>query len=140
NLISLSRVEYESHGAAIRDLRLLNTRGDQVNILEMGRRYSYEYVVDFHVEARNVGFGMLVNTTGGLGIAGATTAYSRALRTRQIQAGSTAHVKFEFDCSLLPGTYFLNAGVLATDNDSERYLHRVLDGLAFRVAVVDELV
>jgi lipopolysaccharide transport system ATP-binding protein len=139
-LIPQSYVEYEQHGAAIRDLRLLNMRGERLNILELGRRYTYEYFVDFSAEAVEVGFGMLVNTTSGLGIGGATTAYKRALRTPRVGAGASVRVRFEFDCLLLPGTYFLNAGVLGTADGQQRYLHRVLDGLAFRVLTSDELV
>lgn len=135
-----SCVEYEQNGAAIRDLRLLNARGEQLNILEMGRRYTYEYFVDFSAEAFEVGFGMLVNTTSGFGIGGATTAHKRALRTPRVGAGASVRVRFEFDCLLLPGTYFLNAGVLGTVDGHQRYLHRVLDGLAFRVMSADELV
>jgi lipopolysaccharide transport system ATP-binding protein len=139
-LVPQSRVEYERQGAAIRDLRLLNMRGERLNILEMGRRYVYEYFVDFSAEALEVGFGMLVNTTSGFGIGGATTAHKRALRTSRVEAGASVRVRFEFDCLLLPGTYFLNAGVLGTVDGQQRYLHRVLDGLAFRVLSADELV
>jgi lipopolysaccharide transport system ATP-binding protein len=139
-LIPQSCVEYEQHGAAIRDLRLLNMRGERLNILEMGRRYTYEYFVDFSAEAVEVGFGMLVNTTSGLGICGATTSYKRALRTPHVEAGASVRVRFEFDCHLLPGTYFLNAGVLGTADGQQRYLHRVLDALVFRVVTADELV
>jgi homopolymeric O-antigen transport system ATP-binding protein len=135
-----SCVAYESHGALIRDLRLLNARGEPVNILEKGRRYTYEYFVDFSAPATEVGFGMLINTTSGLGIGGATTAYSRKLRTAQVEPGVRVRVRFEFDCQLLPGTYFLNAGVLGTQDGQQRYLHRVLDGLAFRVAAAGEVV
>jgi len=139
-LVSQSRVEYEHHGATIRDLCLLNAQGVRVNMLEMGRRYTYEYFVDFSAEAADVGFGMLINTTSGFGIGGATTAYSRALRTPLVAPGASVRVRFGFDCRLLPGTYFLNAGVLGTVDGQQRFLHRVLDGLAFRVASAEELV
>lgn len=139
NLVAQSRIEYEQHGAKIRDLRLLNARERQVNILEMGRRYTYEYVVDFDAPASDVGFGMLINTVSGIGVGGATTAYSRRLRTTHVEQGAEVRVRFEFDCQLLPGTYFLNAGVLGTSDGQNRYLHRVLDGLAFRVAAADEV-
>jgi lipopolysaccharide transport system ATP-binding protein len=139
-LISHSRVEYEGHGARIREPRLLNSKGERINILEMGQRYTYEYFVDFSTEATNVGFGMLVNTTSGFGIGGATTAHSQALRTPRVESGMTARVRFEFDCCLLPGTYFLNAGVQGTADGQTRYLHRILDVLAFRVASTEELV
>ncbi|MFO1098502.1 MAG: ABC transporter ATP-binding protein [Xanthobacteraceae bacterium] len=140
DLVSQSCVEYESHGALIRDLRLLNCKKQQVNILESGHNYTYEYFVDFSVEAVDVGFGMLVKTTSGLEIGGGTTYFDRELRTPRVSPGSTAHVQFEFECSLLPGIYFLNAGVLGTINRDARYLHRLLDCLAFRVVSNKSLV
>ena len=140
SLTPRSRVDYESHGAAIRDLSLLNVEGERVNILEMGRRYTYEYFVDFSADAADVGFGMLIKTTSGFGIGGATTAYSRALKMPHVASGSIVQVRFEFDCRLLPGTYFLNAGVSGAGDGHVRFLHRVLDGLAFRVAPAPELI
>jgi lipopolysaccharide transport system ATP-binding protein len=139
-LLPQSRVEYECHGAAIRDLRLLNAQGERVNVLEMGRQYTYEYYVYFTSASADVGFGMLVNTTSGFGIGGATTAYSRALRMPRIEAGSTVRVHYNFNCQLLPGTYFLNAGVSGAADGETRFLHRVLDGLAFRVVAAGDLI
>ena len=92
SLTPKSRVDYESHGAAIRDLSLLNVAGERVNILEMGRRYTYEYFVDFSADAAEVGFGMLIKTTSGFGIGGATTAYSRALKMPRVASGSIVQV------------------------------------------------
>ena len=40
---------------------------------------------------------------------------------------------FEFDCSLMPGTYFLNAGCSAMVNGSRDSVHRILDAVMFRV-------
>ena len=138
NLLSKSRINYKSEGATIRDLRLLNDAGDTINILEVGQRYTYQYFVDFDTEARNVGFGMLVNTKSGLGIAGATTAYSKMHRTPLVRPGCTAQVRFEFNCVFLPGFYLMNAGVIGIEKEQERYLHRILDGLAFRVAPISD--
>jgi lipopolysaccharide transport system ATP-binding protein len=42
-------------------------------------------------------------------------------------------VQFEFSCTLLPGTYFLNAGLMGRINDSDTYLDRCVDALMFRV-------
>ena len=48
-------------------------------------------------------------------------------------------VQFRFDCRLLPGLYFLNAGVLGQVGGEETYLHRVLDAVAFRVSAEESL-
>ncbi len=138
-LTTASRLDYEGHGAFIRDLRLIDEQGETVNILERWAESTRTNTSSTStLRPDNVGFGMLINTVSGLGIAGATTAYSRLHRTPFIAAGSTAHVRFDFDCRLVPGAYFVNAGVLGMADGTERFLHRVLDGLAFRVAPLPE--
>jgi lipopolysaccharide transport system ATP-binding protein len=139
-LVSESRVDYKSHGARIRDLRLLNAEGKQVNVLEMGRRYTYEYFVDFEVDATKVGYGMLVNSVSGVGIGGIGTGNSDEHRLAAVKSGSTLQVRLNFDARLLPGTYFLNAGVTGTTLTTVGYLHRVIDAVAFRIAPVGGLV
>lgn len=133
-LVSESRVDYESHGARIRDLRLLNAEGRYVNVLEMGRRYTYEYFVDFEVDATKVGYGMMVNTVSGLSIGGIGTGNSDEHRLAAVENGSTIHVRLNFDARLLPGTYFLNAGVTGTTAVTAGFLHRIVDAVAFRIA------
>jgi lipopolysaccharide transport system ATP-binding protein len=71
-------------------------------------------------------------------LAGATTSFANHLRTANVAGGSTALVRFEFTCSLLTGVYFLNAGVM--DTETGIYLHRTIDGIAFRVAPVADRV
>jgi len=138
-LKSESRVEYESHGAHIRDLRLLNLVGEQVNVLTMGHRYIYEYFVDFDVDASNVGYGMMINNVSGLSIGGVGTGKSKEMRVERVSSGSAVQVQLEFDARLLPGTYFLNAGVTGTTEATSGYLHRIIDGLAFRIAPESDL-
>jgi lipopolysaccharide transport system ATP-binding protein len=139
-LTSESRVEYESHGAQIRDLRLLNLAGEQVNVLAMGHRYVYEYFVDFNVDASKVGYGMMINTVSGLSIGGIGTGHSSELRVDKVERGWTMRVQLEFDAILLPGIYFMNAGVTGTTDKVTGFLHRILDGLAFRIAPESDLV
>jgi lipopolysaccharide transport system ATP-binding protein len=50
-----------------------------------------------------------------------------------VEAGSRARVRFPFQLLLVPGTYFLNAGVLGLREGGEEYLHRILDAVMVRV-------
>ena len=47
-------------------------------------------------------------------------------------------VRFPFRCDLVPGTYFVNGGVTREEAGEMSYMHRVLDGLVFKVGLVDE--
>lgn len=138
NMISRSRVEFESNGATIRDLGLFNAAGEPVNTLEVGRRYTYRYAVDFEKSVGQLNFGMMVKSINGLDIAGLGTGRARQQRyLSQANAGETVQVEFEFKCVFLPGMYFLNAGVMGEVDGRHDYAHRILDGLMFRVAAAD---
>jgi len=50
-----------------------------------------------------------------------------------INRGTTAHVRFRFNCALLPGVYFLNAGVMGITGQEDGFLHRGIDVAMFEV-------
>ncbi|PHR81069.1 MAG: ABC transporter ATP-binding protein [Henriciella sp.] len=137
HLESKSRVVYETRGAEIRDPHIVNTRGQRVNILEVGRTYTYTFRVSFEKEVERVGFGMLINTTKGIGVVGSSTRPVQALHLTSVKAGEEAEVSFMFKCAFTPSSYFINAGVSSPDSEDGEFLHRMLDAVAFHVAPTD---
>jgi lipopolysaccharide transport system ATP-binding protein len=131
-LRSQSAVHLGPSGAQIFDPHVETTSGERVNVLVRGDDYRYRYRVRFETEQRRVRFGMLVKTKTGYELGGGSSS-SPADAYPLVAAGTVAEVEFRFACRLLPGTYFLNAGVLATGSEGETYLHRILDAVAFRV-------
>jgi lipopolysaccharide transport system ATP-binding protein len=123
---------YGVGGARIRDLRILDPSGRPVNLLRPGQPYRYAYEVDFDENAEHARFGMMIKIVTGFELAGQVSA-PRGQSLAKIDAGETVSVEFTFEARLVPGTYFLNAGVLAADGEEEVYLHRVMDGLMFKV-------
>lgn len=132
-LVSQSLVALEEQGARIRDVRITTLHGDQVNLLKMGKRYVFEYWVDFSVDVRDVGFACGIRITSGLLLAGASTFLSRKERWPKVRSGETKHVQFEFICNLLPGTYFWLCGTRGFVGSEEILLHRMMDVLCCRV-------
>jgi lipopolysaccharide transport system ATP-binding protein len=127
-------VEYDKNGATIRDVRFTTMSGKLVNHLMVGSRYSYQYTVDFAQEAEDVSFGMLFKTIQGFELAGASSERNPSRRVALVRSGQSIEAKFTFTCKLMPGAYFTNAGVIGSRNGGERrYLHRLMDALAFRV-------
>ena len=139
NLVSQSLVSYEQKGAYIRDLCILNSRGNKVNTLLMGRKYTYQYHVDFTADAENVAFGMLIKTVNGVELSGVTTTFKKDLPLKHVRKNETVRLSFEFNCNLMPGTYFVNAGVVHEIDHERNFMHRVLDGLIFQVTSEIEL-
>ncbi|HUP22739.1 MAG TPA: ABC transporter ATP-binding protein [Thermoanaerobaculia bacterium] len=131
-LRSQSAVHLGPNGAEILDPRLETAAGERVNVLVRGEAYRYRYRVRFDAEHRRVRFGMLVKTKTGFELGGSASS-SAAEAYPHVMAGAVAEVEFRFACRLLPGTYFLNAGVLSMHSEGETYLHRILDAVAFRV-------
>ena len=124
-----STVVYDAFGARISEPRLLNLDGQAVNCLHSGHRYAFEYEISFEEACFDVRLHMLLKLLSGLELGGGVfPAISEA--GVDFDRGTVQTVRFEFDCPLLPGVYFLNCGV--TGNGGEQ-LHRIVDALMLRV-------
>lgn len=132
-LVPSSTVEYEGRGARIEDVHIQTPGGRRVNVLSPGREYVYVYTVHAERTLTAVRCGMMVRSLTGIDIGGAATAPSRLEAVALVEAGRCMEATFRFRCLLAPGTYFLNAGVLASVGDGEEYVARCLDVAMFRV-------
>jgi len=132
-LVPTSRLEYDSKGARIRDAKILTLDGKCVNHLVCGRRYIYQYHVDFEKDIEAVRFGMLIKTKSGIELGGTVSSSLLKGNKLNIKAGTTYLAEFDFRCLLTSGTYFLNSGVLGEISGVSEYLHRILDVAMFKV-------
>jgi lipopolysaccharide transport system ATP-binding protein len=128
-----STISYETQDVFIDTPKIFTQGGVRVNNLVRGRTYRYCYSVKFESGADGVRFGMLIKTISGVELGGSASAAGLADAIPYIPGGSEYAVEFRFTCSLNPGVYFLNAGVVGLRDASETYLHRLLDGAMFRV-------
>jgi lipopolysaccharide transport system ATP-binding protein len=133
SLVAPLIVVNEPCGATLRGIRIEMDSGSPVNVLDSGRHYNLCYSVDFQEDALNVGFGMGIRVASGVKIFGAATSQTPFHVVRHVAAGRTYHVRFRFECLLMPGTYFVNVGVKGSVGGTAKFLHRVQDALAFRV-------
>ncbi len=131
-LRSASLVEYARHGARIHDLRLHTTDGRDVNVLTRGAAYVVSYAVTFDAPAARVRFGMMIKTTTGVELGGATWPADNDV-AGPFAAGACARLAFTFHCRLFAGTYFVNTGLMGEVDGRHTYLHRLVDALVFRV-------
>ena len=127
-----SMVAYPSQGALIDNPRILDANEQQVNMLVRGERYTYTYNVSFQSLGFRVQFGMMIKSLTGVELGGHSTGREdRLLPTAE--AGKRLTARFEFECDLLPGVYFMNAGVSGILGGEWGYLHRLVDAYLFRV-------
>lgn len=122
-------LRFASHGAHISMPVLTDCDGESVNLLSARKTYRYAYVVNFTRAAMNVRFGMLIKSTTGVELGGRQIKASN----RDVVKGETIDIVFEFRANLNPGTYFLNAGVLAVEDGEDLYLDRIIDAVQFRI-------
>ncbi|MGD1903925.1 MAG: ABC transporter ATP-binding protein [Geitlerinemataceae cyanobacterium] len=123
---------YEPRGADIQSPKILALDGRPVNNLVGRREYVYTYEVEFHREATDLRFGMLIKTVSGLELGGAS--FPAVAQNVTHAAGETRiTVRFRFTCCLNPGVYFLNAGVSGTVDGQFTFLARGIDIAIFRV-------
>jgi lipopolysaccharide transport system ATP-binding protein len=135
--IPTSTIEYSSQGAVIKDAHIELLSGERVNNLVSGKKYNYVYFVEFTKSIDNVRFGMLIKTTSGFELGGGISSSNSLQGVRHVDAKTRYKVKFTFECSLNPGVYYLNAGVLGFTGETETYLHRVIDIAMFRVLAIE---
>lgn len=138
NLIPKSTVIYESRGAVIRDPEILTQEGEKANVLVRGGEYIYTYAVLFTTDAHAVRFGMMIKTITGFEIGGIGSHLpSNAIEF--VAKGTILRPKFRFRCALVPGVYFMNAGVNGVGGGVDEFLHRIVDVVMFRVQTEKEL-
>jgi lipopolysaccharide transport system ATP-binding protein len=125
-------IRYESQGAKIERPHITTLEGDLVNLLLLNRKYSFNYSVTFMEDCFKVRFGMLFKTVSGFEVGGSAS-HPSGSEISFISAGTSVNVEFRFSCLLLPGTYFLNAGVVGRVGESETYLDRCIDAVMFKV-------
>ena len=129
NLNSESQVVYPPNGAEIKAFRIVSNDGQTVNCLVSGEKYQICFDVMFTTNCTDVRFYTNIRTVTGVPLGGGTyPAISDAGLT--IADGKVGTIKFEFTCSLISGTYFINCQVRG---NNEQSLHRIVDALVFRV-------
>ncbi|MUG73945.1 ABC transporter ATP-binding protein [Paenibacillus validus] len=132
NLIPTDPILYENKGARIFDYKILNYRGENVNVLRFGKKYVLSYKVEFYENCQNVRFGMVIKTKTGIEISGAATARPGE-GIPFVEGNKVINVDFEFTPKLTAGVYFLRCGVVGIDKSNEVFLDRQVDAVAFRM-------
>ncbi|MGC2458709.1 MAG: ABC transporter ATP-binding protein [Gallionellaceae bacterium] len=125
-------VYYAPRGAHISSTRILTRDGRQVNGLVVREEYVFNYRVKFDRDVYRVQFGMLLKTLNGIELGGAKWPVDGDA-IPFVAEGEEFEMAFTFHCLLLPGTYFLNAGVLGLADDQVVFLDRHVDAVMFKV-------
>lgn len=138
NLVPKSTIWYEPNGAKIEKPRIVTEDGEEVNVLIRNEEYYFSYDLTFTQHVFNIRPGLAIKTVRGFELGGFGRCNSPDI-PKHIEPGAIAEVKMRFKCTLLPGTYFLNAGVFGIVGSEEVYLHRGIDVLMFEVSSEEQI-
>lgn len=128
-----STIEDRKYEVDILDIHIETLSGETTNNLVMDREYIYNYTVRFHLDARKISCAIAFRTPSGL-----TLSHSGGLKTRldnieAVKKGEEYLVQWRFKCTMLPGTYYVDVGVIASIDGEDVYLNRISDANAFKV-------
>jgi lipopolysaccharide transport system ATP-binding protein len=126
-----AEIQYGSHGAFIKSVRIEDAAGNTVNVIPKCHDFTVFYVVEFFDNFDNVEYGMMIKSVEGVPIYGTNTINKNTIKSFGIN--QVVLVNFKLKGNLLPGTYYLNTGVTSKSNDGNDFLHRRVDCLIFRV-------
>jgi lipopolysaccharide transport system ATP-binding protein len=133
DLVPSTTTIYDSRGAVIEEVEILNSDRNRVNVLTPGEEYIFRYRVRFTVDAASVRFAMLVKTVTGIELSGIRSHFDGE-GLMFVEKGRCLSAEIHFRNEFLSGVYFTNAGVTAIENGEEIFLHRIVDAGMFRVA------
>ena len=132
-MVPAGRTEFAEAGGRIVNPRIETLEGEQVNALVRGRRYVFCYEVEFAEATDEVAFQMIFRTHTGFSLGGKRSGRPGHV-IDHVAAGQRAQVRFEFVCRFFPETHYsVSCGVTTERGGETEFLHRIMDGVMFRV-------
>jgi lipopolysaccharide transport system ATP-binding protein len=139
NAYTPATISYPQSGAIISSPNILDLSGRLVNHITRGKSYLYQYDVDITMPIKGVRFGAMIKTITGLEFGGMAS-HCHLERIAEVYPGQKFKIRFRFTCRMIPGTYFINAGVLALSGTGEEYFaHRLIDAISIKVQYEPDL-
>lgn len=132
SLIASCELTYGNGKADIEACWLLDTSGNQINVVESGTSFRWCYRVRFHEDVNKPIFAMMIKTKEGVALYGVDSNKLMS-ESRYFQAGEVVDVDFTFENPLAPGVYYLNCGLRMDNPNGVEFLSRRIDSAILRV-------
>lgn len=137
-LESKSMLKYGDDSTEILDVRIENRFDNRVNVLESGEKYFYKYSIKFDRAISNVAFGLKIKNERGVELTGAATNLNE--KYYDVEKGTLLEVSWEFNCNLLAGNYYMNAGASTHFGGEVEFIARKVDAMVFKVRPSSDIV
>lgn len=131
--VSKNKVEYDNTFLDITNVKVETLDAKKVNMLNTNEKYNFCYTLNFKNNFKNVDFGMQILNEKGVHITGSKNSQSvNFIKDEKVE------IKWEFECSMHAGIYYMNIGINHPTIDGERiYINRLVDAYMFRVLPID---
>lgn len=122
-------IEYPPSGARILSIQFTDAAGNRVNRMRLGAEYVADLRAEFERDAEGVILGIQLRNTAGVTLAGFLSRDgAEGLSARR---GETLSMRVPFRMLLLPGRYFVTAGIRS--RLEEQSMHKLVDAIAIEV-------
>ena len=130
-------VIYESRGASIEWIKIFDHNGTESNRISFG--HGFQLVIGYRSDQdfQNLGFGCHLADPSGRRYTGQVFPVD-GKETGPFNAGCNWAIRFSFRSGLLPGLYYIGAGIWSEQSEHS-YVHRVVDMVNLRIESTDNV-
>jgi lipopolysaccharide transport system ATP-binding protein len=133
-LVPATTTTYPVQGAEIDSVKILDAKGQVVNVLQPHGIYHFVISGRFLMPFAGVFFGIHIRNISGMVITGQRYPEEGKF-IEQVDAEKSFKISFGFRVDVLPGAYFVGVGVWSAQEPN--CAHRILDALMFRVVPIE---
>ncbi len=117
----------------VRNVRLEDSHGNEVNCILPGENYTVAYQVSFHEDAGYINQGLGFKTELGVVVTWRYFPGCNRFTTHYFRQGETIEVRWKFACNLTPATYFVGITIKHKSGNEEQVLFKGADIDVFQV-------
>lgn len=128
---------YGDGQADIQKSWLIDSEGNQINVIKSGVPFRFCYQVVFNKDIENPIFAMMLKTLEGISVYGVDSS-NLDCDVQNYKAGDVANIIFSVKNPLAPGVYYLNCGLKHKDGNGEYFLSRRVDTAMIRIISSEE--
>tara|TARA_B100001057_G_scaffold418373_1_gene437560 strand:+ start:2030 stop:3331 length:1302 start_codon:yes stop_codon:yes gene_type:complete len=127
---------YGGNEAIIKEFQLLNQKGVETQVIKSGEKFTVSFLVLANEKITEPIYAMTIKDAKGLQIYGQNTHFAKIL-VEDMNKGQQFIIKFQQQCNLGAGDYFISLGLTRFVGDNLKVIHRRYEALEFKVISAD---
>lgn len=136
DLRSSNEFSYGGIKARIKNFKLINSTGDETQVLQSGEQFTVLFEVYSSEIIQNPIYAVTIKDSKGLQVYGQNTHFAN-VKVKDLGVDDTKVIEFKQCCNLGVGEYFISLGVTRFDGENLEIIHRKYDLIEFKVINLD---